>query len=283
MASAKAPRSCLFCGGRPLTREHIIPRWMTDVLPEQLRWRAQDQAVILFPGTGEEVGERMRTREVAEKFNDATVRWACARCNTGWMNDIETAARPSLSRLIRGEACTISADDVAAIATWAVKTTLVAQVTGQQPAALESVCRSLFEARVAPDDSQVWMAAVDWDDWALRIETPTVLFGTDRPTLDVISTPCNTVTGTIGLGHLLLHVGITTSPTLVFPPLEVIYGSPMTKLWPHPQELDWPTGPALPGWAAWDVSRSLALWLSEEDHWHLVLSGGSFRTYSGVN
>jgi hypothetical protein len=75
---------------------------MTDVLPEQLKWGAQNQAVILFPGTGEQVGARMRTREVPERFSDATVRWACARCNAGWMNDVETAARPSLSRLIRG-------------------------------------------------------------------------------------------------------------------------------------------------------------------------------------
>jgi hypothetical protein len=237
----------------------------------------------LFPGTGEQVGARMRTREVPERFNDATVRWACARCNAGWMNDVETAARPSLRRLIHGEACAISADDTAAIATWAVKTTLVAQLTGPQLAALESVCRMLFETHVAPDDAQVWMAAMDSDDWALRIETPVILYDVLRPALEVVSTPANTVTGTIGLGHLLLHVGITTSPTLVFPPLEIIYGSAVTKIWPELRALEWPTGAALPDWVAWDVSGSLGLWLSEEEHWRLVLSGGTFRSQSGMS
>jgi hypothetical protein len=85
-------RSCVFCGGTPLTREHVFPRWLARVLPAQDRWRGQDLAVV----GGESITSSdlpVTTRRMGEPFPDSTVARVCARCNNGWMNDLEEASR----------------------------------------------------------------------------------------------------------------------------------------------------------------------------------------------
>src|SRR5258708_14335434 len=95
-------RRCVFCGGAPLTREHVIPRWLTDVLPEQARFRGQDQQVVLLPPKAARSRILLPHRERREPFNSMTVKSVCKSCNSGWMNEIEGRARPYLNRLIQG-------------------------------------------------------------------------------------------------------------------------------------------------------------------------------------
>ena len=134
-------RRCVFCGrGGPLTREHVIPRWLTDVLPEQARFRGHDQQVVLQPPSGARSRLVLPHREMREPFNAMTVKAVCGNCNSGWMSGIEEAGRPAISGLVRGEPQELEAADVKAIATWSVKTVLMAQLTGVEGiAALGSV------------------------------------------------------------------------------------------------------------------------------------------------
>jgi hypothetical protein len=168
-------RRCVFCGGTGLTREHVIPRWLSDVLPEQARFRGQDQAVVLLHPEREVDG--LHHREMAETFNSATVKVVCGSCNNGFMNDIETESRPVLSAMIRGNlSMPVSAEAAATVATWAVKTSLMAQLTGSEPAALTPVYEGFYASRRPTPECMVWAAAIDDEDWALRLECRSMLY-----------------------------------------------------------------------------------------------------------
>jgi hypothetical protein len=120
-----------------------MPRWLSGVLPEQARYRGQDQAIVLLHP--ERAVDGPHHREMAETFNSATVKAVCGPCNNGFMNEIEAEARPYLSTMIRGNlSMPLAAEAANAVATWAVKTSLMAQLTGSEPAALAQVYRDFY-------------------------------------------------------------------------------------------------------------------------------------------
>jgi hypothetical protein len=67
-------RRCVFCGHGPLTREHVIPRWLTEVLHEQERFRGHDQQVILSPPKAARSRLLLPHHEMRESFNAMTVK-----------------------------------------------------------------------------------------------------------------------------------------------------------------------------------------------------------------
>ena len=181
------------------------------------------------------------------------------------MNDIEEMARPILSPLIQGESRNLIRSDVSAIASWTIKTALMAQLTSVEGmAALSPVYQAFYRDREPPQNSVVWAAGHGSEDWTLRYESLSALIGTedDLGTVDA-SDPVNTVSTTIGLGHLLLHTVLTARPSVSYPPLDEIHQGAAVRLWPNPGNI----AELLPThWLfeeiAWIVSRSFALWHS---------------------
>jgi hypothetical protein len=126
------------------------------VLPEQARFRGQDQQVVLQPVNSAPSRLLLPHREVKEPFNAITVKAVCRDCNSGWMSDIENAARPAISSLVRGDIQHLNAKDAQSLATWTVKTALMAQLTGIEGiAALTQVYHTFYQERVPPQNSVV--------------------------------------------------------------------------------------------------------------------------------
>ena len=105
-----AANTCIFCGGAPLTREHLWPDWLRRELEIKVGfdWRIQQES------------EGSTTRDhawTAPPFNQQ-VRAVCARCNSGWMSDIESAAKPILQALIRADGRQLHRRMQRTLATW---------------------------------------------------------------------------------------------------------------------------------------------------------------------
>jgi hypothetical protein len=145
-------RSCIFCGVRGLTKEHVLPRWLSEVLP----------------GEGEFVVERVHEpRNGIQSSSDwsapalnLTARCACADCNNGWMSDLEEAAKPHLTPMIHGRATSLSRDVQTTLALWLVKTVAVCEqaVPGEQDVMPDTWHRAMFETRRPPVGAWVWLA-----------------------------------------------------------------------------------------------------------------------------
>ena len=110
-------RVCAFCGGRPVTREHIWPAWFAEWL------HATDDQPLLHGREGEQgVVGAWEAQKIA-----ATVRRFCAICNNGWMSEIEAEAQAIMMPLLvdPDEAAALSPHDQEVLARWAYKTALV--------------------------------------------------------------------------------------------------------------------------------------------------------------
>lgn len=236
-----------------------MPRWLSAVLPEQARYRGQDQATVhLHP---DRTVDGPHHREMAETFNSATVKAVCGPCNNGFMNEIEAEARPYLSTMIRGNLSVLFAGEAAsAVATWAVKTSLMAQLTGSEPAALAQVYRGLYATGRPTSECMVWAAAIDSEDWALRTECRLMLYVLEGQPVS-IDDPPNILSVTIGLGALLLHTIIDPVLGNSTWNLTSAFRGALVPLWPDPRPVTWPPRILLPA-EAWGVCEYMPLLLS---------------------
>lgn len=116
---------CVFCGGTPLTKEHVLPRWLKVALDPAVR---RHRYVRLSVDT-------VRHHE-APPLNEQ-VKVVCSECNSGWMNQLEENVRRFLPDLIRGNPCDLDAGAQQALAAWSLKTMLMFQHT--HPAGVRGV------------------------------------------------------------------------------------------------------------------------------------------------
>lgn len=116
------PASCAFCcSTKPLTREHVFGQWVSkiglDLTPARHRTGALN-------GLPRDIGEQPPYRLQVKNF--------CARCNNGWMSDLERDAQQVLTLFIFGKPGPIAAEDQAAVAMWAQKTALTTMLVSSE-------------------------------------------------------------------------------------------------------------------------------------------------------
>jgi hypothetical protein len=228
-------RACIFCGGTPLTVEHVWPEWVA---------RLFDTTSVRITRSGSKpVAYSARTIELKAAV-------VCEPCNTGWMNRVENAARPILTPMIKGQCATLDRPAQFVAAFWAVKTAMVFECALSQP--LSEIYWSQTERETmrvephstVPVETLVRVAAHAGDGLA---------YGrAGRSHLTTIAGRDHGVHGariTLMVGSLVLQVeadrwtGMTGSNSIWWPPQ---YNSQSEWLWPIQHDhLHWPTAAPL--------------------------------------
>jgi hypothetical protein len=147
-----AKRACIFCSQTPVTREHLFPNWMQKELANHPRWKISPTKL-----QGRE-GEHGAKQWIRNKPLGMIIRCVCRSCNTGWMSDIEGAAKPILLSMVRG-AEYVELDTVAQenIARWAcLKAVIGAYVFSKPHPVPNEWLQHLFHKHSAPDDWHVF-------------------------------------------------------------------------------------------------------------------------------
>jgi hypothetical protein len=155
VTEGQAPaRRCVFCGSTSnLTREHVLPDWLSQIDLDRAPSAHQSGRLNKVP------------RQWSSKPFKTTVKMVCAACNSGWLSGLESAARPVLTPLIRGEARRLPDDDQALIAAWTCKTALVSLLNSAdeaQPGVPPGEYTELYEQRnrmEPPPFSQYWIGS----------------------------------------------------------------------------------------------------------------------------
>ncbi|WP_432101026.1 hypothetical protein [Streptomyces sp. WAC 04229] len=111
--------TCVFCGGAPVTNEHVYPRWLAEGFPEEMR---TTRAIM---GS---YSDRSSFRRHSGRMLTAQVKAVCGACNSGWMSAFEGRVKPYLLPMIKGQIVELPPEAQEALATWTLKTALMCQV-----------------------------------------------------------------------------------------------------------------------------------------------------------
>jgi hypothetical protein len=151
-APTPTKRLCVFCHeASKISLEHLIPTWVVsgEDASQHLYYRESG-------GPDYEVREDMR--EGAAR--DLTAKGPCQRCNNGWMNAMDHGVLDVLSpQLIRGKKVKLTKTKKMALAAWAVKYTLMGQLThwrDRRFAIPEDEYLSFYERRPPSDSMRLW-------------------------------------------------------------------------------------------------------------------------------
>jgi hypothetical protein len=103
MAISPMPSICIFCGGLPLTREHIWADWFRAHLPRTLPFYHSGRIVLNEDNTRTRNSKKMSGDPRSKKL-----RIVCNKCNNGWMSDLQNATKPILTPLLHHQQITLS-------------------------------------------------------------------------------------------------------------------------------------------------------------------------------
>lgn len=156
-----------------------------------------------------------------------TVRSLCARCNNGWMSQIETGSQTFITTMLRGHGRTFYEHGQTVIATWLVKTALVAG-SKIRPAAPSEFYSQFYAARRPSANTRVWLAATpERQMHTMDFRTIRVSEG-DKPLPDQVSA----FSSVISVGNF---AGFVVSWLEVAPSLDQAlpaFGDALLPIWP---------------------------------------------------
>src|ERR1700686_3554136 len=103
-----AAKACILCGALPpppLTGEHLWPDWYNR---QQPGFRYELESIL----------ERGKPVVRPTQSMNLKPRVLCASCNTAWGSKLEDRVGPILTPMIRGEAKTLTADEMQLVSAW---------------------------------------------------------------------------------------------------------------------------------------------------------------------
>lgn len=106
--------TCIFCGGGPVTQEHVFSKWLQEVFPQSKVGPAVASYIHGPPGAAPY--NTFPTGRVAT----VTAGIVCATCNNVWMSIVEGAAQGLLTPMALGRPRTLDMQEQLTLATWAV-------------------------------------------------------------------------------------------------------------------------------------------------------------------
>lgn len=162
-STPKKQRACVFCGStHGFSKEHVWPQWLHPFASHgdtARRWHHEAG----FAQTGAETFTEQPTI-VTERLGSVLTlktREVCGSCNNGWMSQFEARTKPLVLALMEaaagGWSAVVSPDEAARLATWAVKTALMRELSAGTLVDRTESYTHLRQQVLPPPECKVWL------------------------------------------------------------------------------------------------------------------------------
>jgi len=240
-----AGATCIFCDNPPDSGEHLWSDWMGSLL-QRPGHKARKEIVKYFPYEGAPFGEIVHRRNHGATHK-RKIHVVCARCNNGWMSQLESAKK-YLKPMLVGDALTLDASALLIVTEWVVLKILVLEnePLGDRPATpiFSREQRLAFrDRREIPRGFRIWLAGSGSPKWydSLSISAGRLLLSSKSG--EYVPSPGpghNAQSVTWGIRSLLIHSFAVTYPYLES---RLQWDGPpyAERLWPPTgRSLNWP-------------------------------------------
>lgn len=216
---------CIYCGQEGAsTNEHLVSDWINrelrdsnlnhDIVHRNRSHREADAVIV--------VDQSVRTRN--GPVGALVLRGVCGPCNSTWMSAVVNAARPSLSRLMRGD---VDLHAYAHVAEWAVLTAMNFSAFFADGVVTESERRQFCETRILAQGWSVYIGN------CTGLEPRAFSYRHTGIHADPLRLDLNTLVYTQCLGQAVVHVVKTPEEGHFY--IDCLQYGPSVGLWPvHP-------------------------------------------------
>ena len=240
MSNTKATGKCIFCGKGGLTKQHVWPDWLRNVVPRLNNTHEQSKIHVLTNLMNKSAHISPSLKNYQGHQGVRKIRNVCKTCNGGWMSRLETKAKPLLSSMILQNPVVLEKEAQAIIASWVVMTSIVAEFTDQTSMAIPISHRGIFMKTVSPPSGwKIWIGKYEGEEWIQRYRHHG--FNYVNPFLPEGSALIGSVQfSTFVVGSLLIHAASSTfsDDDIVF---DSNFDDRLIQIWPIVHgECRWP-------------------------------------------
>ena len=146
-----------------MSKEHFWPEWSAPMLP-RTKNPSYHEGKITITRKSTIVDRKLQKRQgsVATK----KIRVVCEDCNNGWMNNVETNARPILELLIAGNPTTLNQDQQRVLTERIIMKVMVAEHNIPEDAVIPRVDKETFRTdKIIPPCISVWIGKHNVSGW----------------------------------------------------------------------------------------------------------------------
>lgn len=138
-------RSCLFCGQKANSKEHVWPDWILEQL------KTQRKIAI----AGDIDGRKLR---MAGFKPELKAKFVCKSCNTGWMSNLEHANSRIIGPMLHDISIPLDPTQQWSIARWALKSSMVVEgIANQKQAFYHQNEREDLRHSIVPQNTFIWL------------------------------------------------------------------------------------------------------------------------------
>jgi len=150
--------SCGFCGDAGVTKEHLRPKWLIEVILSSRAMGGMKSFQMELERGGETSSFKNPTLQM-------TVGMPCGRCNGGWMSELESVVKPSMTDMVyQGEKTLLDEERKRSLIRWIVKFAMVNEFTGapnEEKYFTEDERRAFKERFEIPSNLWIWLGRYD--------------------------------------------------------------------------------------------------------------------------
>jgi hypothetical protein len=229
----KPQRLCIFCGGAPVTGEHIFPEWMHPLLAGTDNQRFEISGRLQYASRERRaaklaISDRMRSNERAYSLQVPVV---CKVCNSGWMSVLENENMSALTALIKGEDILLTPAQQLSLARWFALKDMVYDASPNlgTPTYLSEELRAFGDRRELPTTLRIWIAPSVAKNWQVDNNRTAATLASDQ-TRAMGLHGFNVHTYTMAIRNLFAFAIYSRFPTESF--LPVPDADYMVRIWP---------------------------------------------------
>lgn len=236
--NSPAAALCIFCGGTPLTKEHIWADWLEPYVPRDMDGYSVLRAVAHLDRSQFEASER------GGDIHNWQVRCVCASCNNGWMSALQVEAKPTVIRLLRGEQFVLGVQQQGAVAAWVAMAVMAGDAGDRGGRAVQKIDLEFFRAsRGPPLNWRILIGDYSRDQWRAHwVRHPMQIEEKIEPGLDRTATQFNAQFTTFVTARLYANVSVAPSGTAhIRLPFKPDVERKLRQIWPPVRgEISWP-------------------------------------------
>ena len=163
---------CIFCSGLGLSKQHVIPNWISSLgFPSADNHNQYVYGGKFYLGDGINSERPSVVNHWSKKHNGVLeqrkVRSVCIRCNNGWISVVEQTAKPLIEKMIRGEQVRLEKNDCYKLALAFVLMSILFEYTAPKPRSIivrPSMLADIMERKEVPKGWEVGVIPLEEGD-----------------------------------------------------------------------------------------------------------------------
>ena len=238
---------CIFCGGRPISKEHTWAKWLRQYVPMSATDHNESLATIGIATIRQRIARR-RSGDLRRRG----VKCVCEQCNNGWMSAMQNVNKEVLVSLATGKSTLITVEQQINLAAWiAIFATCSEYRTPERATVSQAIRTLLWKKQVAPPTWGIWIGHHKPSQrWRSYLKHFTLRFSNDLPqgtAFDPKIYPLNSHITTFRVGNMFSHViGTNVDQRFVIGGYSFTDGEQkLLRIWPATQAIFWNPPPAL--------------------------------------